>query len=261
MNGVTYTLNELAVGYRVQKHDKVLAHSITAQLPEGQLTCLLAKNGAGKSTLLRTLAGFMQPLQGEIRLADRCLSDYSPAEIARNIGVVLTDKIQDGNLTAFELVAMGRLPYTNYFGSLSEKDRSIIDDAMQQVGMQSFADRKLSSLSDGELQKLVIAKTLAQETAVILLDEPLAFLDFPSKIGMLQLLHGLSREVGKTILLSIHDLEIALQAADNLWIINPEGKMEYGTPKDLSEKGSLDFFFSDKNVRFNRENFQYSFIN
>lgn len=261
MTQTTYTLNDLSIGYRAQGTDKVLARHLNARLPEGRLTCLLARNGAGKSTLLRTMAGFIPSLDGQVVLADKPLSSYSPKEIAKTIGVVLTDKIHCGNLTAFELVAMGRLPYSGFLGGLTAADRDIVKEAIEMVGMSSFVKRKISELSDGELQKLVIAKTLAQQTAVVLLDEPLAFLDFNSKISMMQLLRHLAHDCNKTVLLSIHDLEIALQAADNLWVLTPEGSLEQGVPSELSLSGSLDFFFKDESVSFDRSTMQYSFNN
>ncbi len=257
MDGVTYTLEELSIGYHKRKQTIKLVDGICAHLPEGRMTCMLARNGAGKSTLLRTMAGFIPPVEGKALLANKPLGSFSPGELAKLVGVVLTDKIQESNLTAIELVAMGRMPYTGFFGELTRQDLKIVDDAVQMVGMQSFVNRRVSSLSDGELQKLVIAKTLAQQTSIILLDEPLAFLDFPSKITMLRLLRRLSHEAGKTILLSVHDLEIALQTADYLWVINPMGKLVQGLPAILAQNGDLDFFFQDEKVKFNRDSMQY----
>ena len=180
-NQTTFRLQNLSTGYRLRQRDIVLASGLEATLRTGELTCLLGPNGAGKSTLLRTMARFQEPLAGNISLQGQPLDSYKPNELARRVGVVLTDKLPSSNLRAEELVGMGRMPYTGFWGNLSDDDQRAVDEALQMVGMTSFRHRRLSTLSDGEQQKLMIAKALAQQTPVILLDEPVAFLDFPSK--------------------------------------------------------------------------------
>ena len=254
----TFSLHNLTTGYHLHRRDKLLSRNLSADLKCGMLTCLLGTNGVGKSTLLRTLAGFQPAMNGEVELFGKPLKEYSPYELARKVGVVLTEKLPIANLKAHELVAMGRLPYTGFWGGLNEDDLRIADKALDMVGMTAFANRRLSTLSDGELQKLMIAKALAQETPVILLDEPVAFLDFPSKVEILGLLRKLAREEQKAVLLSIHDLELALQTADYLWIMEADGKLVQGEPHEMAKQGNLDFFFSTSGLTFSHETLQYS---
>ena len=255
----SFYLNNVTTGYRSKSKVSFSSKALNASLYGGQLTCLLGTNGVGKSTLIRTLAGFQKPLDGSISLFGKPLDDFSPTELSHHLGVVLTDKVPAGGLTAFELVSMGRIPYTGFWGNLSSHDRKIVSDSIRKVGMQGFEQRRLCNLSDGERQKLMIAKALAQQTDVILLDEPIAFLDFPSKIELLQLLRSLAHESGKSILLSTHDLDLALQAADCLWLLLNNGSLLQGTPHDLAKNGALDFFFSPLGIKFNRDNLQYLF--
>lgn len=256
----TFSLINLTTGYHLRNHDKVLSRSLTANLKRGELTCLLGSNGVGKSTLLRTMARFQTPLGGEILLFGKPLCSYSSDELAQQIGVVLTDKLPTASLRAEELVAMGRMPFTGFWGALNKVDLEIVEDSLAAVGMTAFGHRRMTTLSDGEMQKIMIAKALAQQTPVILLDEPVAFLDFPSKVEILGLLQKLAREKQKAILLSIHDLELALQTADRLWLLNDNGNLDQGSPHELAEKGSLDFFFKSKGLTFNRESLQYTYV-
>ena len=180
---------------------------------------MLGPNGAGKSTLLRTLAAFQSPLAGEIKIMSRPLRDYKPNQLSRLVSVVLTDNSSIKNMTARDVVSIGRSPYTGFWGRLREKDRKMVEKCLSWVGMTELAERKMQTLSDGERQKVMIAKAIAQETPVIFLDEPTAFLDYPSKVGMMLLLHRLAKTLKKSIFLSTHDLEHALQVADQIWLI------------------------------------------
>ncbi|WP_234396545.1 ABC transporter ATP-binding protein [Hoylesella enoeca] len=230
----TIRLKDLTVGYPMcGKQAKAVLTDVNATVESGRLTCMLGANGVGKSTLLRTLAGFQTALSGEIRIARQREDDrearafdeigrLTKKELARRISVVLTGKPDVQNITATELVGLGRSPYTGFWGSLNEADHRIVDEALQLVGIQALAGRMIQTLSDGERQKVMIAKALAQQTPIILLDEPTAFLDFPSKVDVMQLLRRLAREQDKTILLSTHDLELALQLSDELWMLDAE---------------------------------------
>ena len=257
----TFQLHDLKTGYRLQRRDIVLSANLEATLTTGELTCLLGPNGAGKSTLLRTMARFQPALDGEVQLFGQPLESYTAEKLARRVGVVLTDKLPSSSLRAEELVSMGRMPYTGFWGTLTADDRQAVDEALDMVGMTAFRRRRLATLSDGEQQKLMIAKALAQQTPVILLDEPVAFLDFPSKVEILTLLRRLAREQGKAILLSIHDLELALQTADRLWLLDSEGHLSQGTPKELAQNGSLDFFFKGHGLEFDKHTMQYTLTN
>ena len=243
MKEETIRIQGLSIGYIHKKETKVIAKDMDATICSGELTCLLGANGAGKSTLLRTLSAFLKPLSGNIWIQGRRLSDYRDKELATVIGVVLTEKCQLRNMTVTELVGMGRSPYTGFWGTLSKNDRRIVEDAIALVRIEDLKERMVHTLSDGERQKVMIAKALAQETPVIFLDEPTAFLDYPSKVEILHLLHRLSREMKKTIFLSTHDLELALQIADQLWLMDRKKGVMTGTPEDLALDGSLENFF------------------
>ena len=206
------TTNRLTVGYRGHR----VVEDISLSLPCGRLVCLLGPNGAGKSTLLRTLCGFQPPIAGTVTISGSDITTMSTAEVARLVSVVLTDRPLTPSLTAREMVGMGRAPYTGFWGRLSDDDRRLVSEAMQTVGIDSLATRRMGQLSDGERQKVMIAKALAQHTPVIVLDEPTAFLDYPSKVAVMKTLARLAHDEGKTILMSTHDLELAAQLGDEL---------------------------------------------
>ena len=206
------TTNRLTVGYRGHR----VVEDISLSLPCGRLVCLLGPNGAGKSTLLRTLCGFQPPIAGTVTISGSDITTMSAAEVARLVSVVLTDRPLTPSLTAAEMVGMGRAPYTGFWGRLSDDDRRLVSEAMQTVGIAPLATRRMGQLSDGELQKVMIAKALAQHTPVIVLDEPTAFLDYPSKVAVMKTLARLAHDEGKTILMGTHDLELAAQLGDEL---------------------------------------------
>lgn len=249
----TVRLENLSIGYDDGKSRHIVAQALNAPIISSQLTCLLGRNGVGKSTLLRTIAGFQPPLGGHILINNRPLSDYPKPRLAQLISVVLTGKPQAQNMRVEELVALGRSPYTDFWGRLRPADRKAVDEALEQVGIKAFAHRMVSTLSDGERQKVMIAKALAQQTPIIILDEPTAFLDFPSKVDTMQLLRQLARDTDKTIFLSTHDLELAMQLADCLWMMDGE-QLHIGTPQELVENGTLSRYVERDDIRFNPEN-------
>ena len=246
-------IKSLSTGYRGKNNVTIVADNINATIHGGELTCLLGPNGAGKSTLLRTLSAFLPPVSGDIIIMGRNLRDYSDKELSKIIGVVLTEKTDLRNMSDEDLVGLGRSPYTGFWGNLHQKDREIVAQAIDMVGINALKNRMIQTLSDGERQKVMIAKALAQETPVIFLDEPTAFLDFPSKVEIMQLLHNLSRTTGKTIFLSTHDLELALQIADTVWLMDREKGVMTGTPEDLALEGRLGGFFIRKGITFDLE--------
>jgi len=249
----TIRLDGLTIGYRSRRGCKVVAEGLDASVRSGELSCLLGQNGVGKSTLLRTLAGFQPPLAGDIRLMGRPLKGYSVRELSLTLAVVLTERCNLTNMSVRELVGLGRSPYTGFWGKLGHKDRDIIDEAIARTGIGPLADRMVQTLSDGERQKAMLAKALAQQTPVIFLDEPTAFLDFPSKVEIMQLLHRLTRETGRTIFLSTHDLELALQIADCVWLMKRGEGVRTGAPEDLSLDGTMEHFFPRRGIRFDPE--------
>ncbi len=249
----TVRVVNLATGYTGKKGPIVVTPHIEAALYSTELTCLLGPNGAGKSTLLKTLTAFQPPVKGEIYIESKLLSDYTDAELSKVIGVVLTERLNVNNMTVDELVGLGRSPYTGFWGHMSEYDRCIVKDAINLVGIESLQGRMVQTLSDGERQKVMIAKALAQETPIIFLDEPTAFLDYPSKVEIMQLLQQLARERDKTVFLSTHDLELALQIADKVWLLDKPHGVTIGTPEDLALKGELNKYFHREGVRFDLE--------
>ena len=248
MKNETIHIENLSIGYPGKSDVKVVADGICAGINSGELTCLLGANGVGKSTLLRTLSAFQPKLGGEIRIQGKEIESYTDKQLSRVISVVLTE-----NMSVTELIGLGRSPYTGFWGTLTKEDRQVVERAVALVGIPHLAHRMVHTLSDGERQKVMIAKALAQETPVIYLDEPTAFLDFPSKVEMMQLLHHLSRQTDKTIFLSTHDLELALQIADKIWLMDKANGVTIGTPEDLALNGSLSSFFARKGIVFDLE--------
>ena len=247
------TATDLCIGYRTHKGEKKVHEHLSFGLYPGELTSLLGANGAGKSTLLRTLSAFQPKLGGEIRIQGKEIESYTDKQLSRVISVVLTEKCDIRNMSVTELIGLGRSPYTGFWGTLTKEDRQVVERAVALVGIPHLAHRMVHTLSDGERQKVMIAKALAQETPVIYLDEPTAFLDFPSKVEMMQLLHHLSRQTDKTIFLSTHDLELALQIADKIWLMDKANGVTIGTPEDLALNGSLSSFFARKGIVFDLE--------
>ena len=250
--GATITLKNLSIGYRSKHQLRTVASAINASLAGNSLTCLIGPNGVGKSTLLRTLAGFQPALDGEILLLGKPVSTYSAHELAKEISIVLTSKPDAAQLTVKEVVGIGRSPYTGFWGTLSADDATIVSESLQKVGILQLAACNIQELSDGERQKVMIAKALAQQTSIIILDEPTAFLDFPSKVETLQMLRRLAHEEHKTILLSTHDVELALQLADQLWLMEPQ-QLSIGSPRELADNGSLSRFIERDGIRFDNE--------
>ena len=188
-NRETIQIRNLSIGYPGKNEVKVVASGITATILSGELTCLLGANGVGKSTLLRTLSAFQPKLGGEIYIEGKEIDDFTDKELSHVISVVLTEKPDIRNMTVEELVGLGRSPYTGFWGVLTQEDKKVVNKSIALVGIQDLQQRMIQTLSDGERQKVMIAKALAQETPVIYLDEPTAFLDYPSKVEMMQLLY------------------------------------------------------------------------
>ena len=249
----TIELQNLSIGYITKKERKVVAEGITANIQSGELTCLLGANGIGKSTLLRTLSAFQPKLAGEVFVQGKEIASYTEKQLSKLLSVVLTEKCDVKNMSARELIGLGRSPYTGFWGTLNEDDKQMVDKAISLVKIENLANRMVDTLSDGERQKVMIAKALAQDTPIIFLDEPTAFLDFPSKVEIMQLLHRLSRKTNKTIFLSTHDLELAVQIADKIWLIDKQSSVTIGTPEDLSLSGKLSSFFARKGIIFDEE--------
>lgn len=214
------TLSHLSVGYKV---GHAVVSDINLALQSGKLASLIGANGVGKSTLLKTLTGFLPKLEGSLLLDGKDISEFSQRALAQQISIVLTQKPEVQNLTVEEIVGLGRSPYTGFFGKLHANDQQIVDESITAVGIEKLKNRMIQTLSDGERQKVMIAKALAQQTPVIFLDEPTAFLDFSSKVETFQLLQRMAHEMGKLVLLSTHDLELAVRFSDTLLQVNGDG--------------------------------------
>lgn len=236
----------LEIGYGRQ----AIARLPATYVAEGEFICLLGRNGQGKSTLLRTLGGFLAPVAGRVLLAGRPVASYASSERARRIAVVLTERLRASALSVTELVEMGRQPYTGWMGKLGREDHRVVAMALDQVDAGHLARRTLDSLSDGERQRVMIARALAQQPALMLLDEVTAFLDLPSRVTIIDALRRIAREQRVAIVLSSHDLDLSLQTADRLWLLPGGGRFIDGAPEDVALSGAIGEAFDQRNLRF-----------
>ncbi|MGC1632674.1 MAG: ABC transporter ATP-binding protein [Gelidibacter sp.] len=239
----------LSIGYTSKKKTNKVARAINIVLQKGQLVSLVGANGIGKSTLLRTLTNVQKPLEGKIFINSKSLFEYEPVELAKQLSLVLTEPIASKNLSVFELVALGRQPYTNWVGNLSQVDMDITNRALQQTNIEALKTKKCYELSDGQLQKVMIARALAQDTDLIILDEPTTHLDMYHKAYILKLLQKLAKETGKTILFSSHEIDLAIQLCDNM-IVMTKDKVVSGQPCHLIENGTFNTLFPEDLIMF-----------
>lgn len=244
-------VNNLSIGYPLKKGEwKVVHPNVKFSLYPGELTCLIGLNGTGKSTLIRTLCNFQRYISGEILIDGKAISEYTASEFALKVGVVLTEKGNSGGLTVYETVAMGRYPHTGFFGRLKPHDKQIIEDAIKSVGIEHKKYSDINELSDGERQRTMIAKALAQQCDIIILDEPTAFLDVAGRMETMALLHKTAAQTGKAILLSTHDMENAMMYADKFILLSKELPIYCDTPENLILNGTMSKFFSQKGMTF-----------
>lgn len=245
-------IRNLDIGYKQNKKYVLIHSGINLKAREGEVVTLIGVNGIGKSTLLKTMTRFLEPLHGQIFIQNKNITKYSRNSLARTVSFVSTEIVQVNNLKASEMVALGRHPYTNWFGNNTTEDKKAVQKSLEQVGACHLMDKFITELSDGERQRVMIARALAQDTPVIFLDEPTAFLDLPNKYEIFDLLVRLSRNENKTIILSSHDLHIALTEVDNVWLMDKENITE-GAPEDLILNGQLDAFLKNSNVAFDQQ--------
>ena len=253
------TTRELAVGYRNGKQHVTLLKGLNLSLEKGKLVALLGQNGAGKSTLLRAITCDERPIDGAIEAGGKNLMEMSQKDRSRLIALVSTERIQAGALTVTELVGLGRQPHTGFLGRLDDEDREIVQQAMNDAGIIGKAREYMASLSDGERQKAMIARALAQQTPIIILDEPTAFLDVASRIETMRLLQTLAHDRGKAVLLSSHDISQSLMLADELWLITTDRQVMTGAPKSLIDSGAMEHLFTNRSIHFNPQILDYSF--
>lgn len=249
MSVIIYT-KSLSAGYRKRKSVTTVLRNVDLELHEGELVSLLGANGAGKSTLIRTICGLQPALAGRVMVGDKDVERLTPRQLSKTIALVTTERTFAGGLTVSELVGLGRHPHTGFLGRLDEHDRQIVATAIKKVGISHKSESYVAELSDGERQKVMIAKALAQEAPVIILDEPTAFLDVASRVEVLQLLHDLARNERRTILISSHDIQQSMALSDRLWIVSDSGEIVSGVTEDLILADKISLLFSNRNVAF-----------
>ncbi len=251
LSTVAIDIKNLTIGYKSHRQLYPVARSINATIRCGEVVALVGRNGAGKSTLLRTICGYQKALSGELSFMGRSFDGLDTKTLSKLIAVVLTDTSVASNITVRELVSLGRTPHTNFFGSMRTADKRAVDWAMDVVGIETFSNRKIAALSDGERQKCMIAKALAQETPIIALDEPTAFLDYPSKMALFRQLSHLASRMEKAVIVSTHDIELAFRLCNTIWFMD-KGALHCGTPDDLWDSGVLKEFVGNDDIRFNK---------
>lgn len=249
---------QLSIGYSRKGKNTTVQSNLQLQLKAGELVCLIGPNGSGKSTLLRTLAGLQKSLTGKALLDGKNLTKLAQHEKAMQIALVLTDRVEIENATVYDIVSFGRHPYSNWWGRTTVEDDILVHEAIEMVHLSHKTHHNLNELSDGERQRVMIAKALAQDTPIILLDEPTAHLDLPNRVEIMLLLHRLAHKTSKAILLSTHELDMALQAADRIWLMTLEHGVECGVPEDLVFNGSFNRAFESKSYVFNSANGNFS---
>ena len=259
LGSVIAETRELVVGYRNRKRTFTVMKGISLQARRGELVALIGRNGTGKSTLLRTLVGLQPPLAGEIMLDGRSLHDTGTSELPRIVSFVSTEPVAVRNIRVQDVVALGRYPYTNWIGTATAADNDAVTAALEATGMAGLAGRSIDSISDGERQRTLIARSLAQDTGLLVMDEPTAFLDLPSRYGIVSLLRSLTREKGKCVIYSTHDLDTAINEADRIWLMTEDGVSD-GAPEDLILKGIMASAFESPLLSFSVNDGTFSFV-
>lgn len=251
-NNTILSTSNLKIGYTSRKGTVTIAQELNLTLDSGKLISLIGANGIGKSTLLRTITGIQKPLAGSVFLNDKNISDYKPLDLAQNLSLVLTEKLPSSNLSVFELVALGRQPYTNWVGTLTPEDIVKVNEALALTQITHLTSKRHFEISDGQLQKVLIARALAQDTPLIILDEPTTHLDLLHKVSLFKLLKKLTQETQKCILFSTHDIDLAIQLSDEMIIMTPELVVQ-DEPCNLISKGSFNTLFKDEHIIFDAE--------
>ena len=251
-NKTILSTSNLSIGYQSKKEKNIIAENLNLTFEQGKLISLVGGNGIGKSTLLRTITGIQKPIAGTVMLKEKEIHDYESLALAQNLSLVLTEKLPPSNLSVFELIALGRQPYTNWLGKLSAEDLEKINQAIALTHVEHLIDKRHHEISDGQLQIVLIARALAQDTPLIILDEPTTHLDLFHKVSVFKLLKKLSQETNKCILFSTHDIDLAIQLSDEM-IVMTESSVEQDQPCNLITKGIFNTLFKDSSITFDGE--------
>jgi iron complex transport system ATP-binding protein len=251
-NKIILQASKISIGYTSKKVNNNISTNIDLCLEKGKLIALIGANGIGKSTLLRTITGIQKPLSGIVSLNEKNIHELNPLTLAQNLSVVLTEKLPPSNLTVWELIALGRQPYTNWIGKLTDTDIAKVNEAIALTQIEHLVSKRHFEISDGQLQIVLIARALAQDTPLIILDEPTTHLDLLHKVVLFKLLKKLTQETGKCILFSTHDIDMAIQLSDEMIIMTPETVIQ-DQPCNLILKGSFNTLFKDDNIVFDSE--------
>lgn len=243
---------DVSIGYSQKKTKNCISKNISVSVKKGSFVVIIGKNGIGKSTFLKTISGVLQPLEGFVTIQQKNIEEYNALELATNLSLVLTERLPESQLTVFELVALGRQPYTNWIDQLSTKDIKIINWAITETEIEHLQHKRFYELSDGQLQRVLIARALAQDTPIIILDEPTAYLDLYGTIKIMKLLKKLVKKTKKTIVLSSHEINLSIQLADEIMLFK-ENDVVFGTPKELIEKKAFESLFPSGSVEFNTD--------
>ena len=241
----------LSIGYQQKKEDKIIAKNINLKIEKGKLVTILGRNGIGKSTLLRTLSKVQKPISGEVFIHQKSIENLTEKELSTQLSLVLTERLPESQLTVYELIALGRQPYTNWIDKLTDTDIEKVETAIKQTGIEHLKNNRFYELSDGQLQRVLIARALAQDTEIIILDEPTAHLDMHHTIKIFSLLQKLVADTQKTIIISTHEVNLAIQLADEIMLLS-KNSFHFGTPNDLIENNAFDTLFSKEIVNFNK---------
>jgi iron complex transport system ATP-binding protein len=257
-NNTILSTSNLNIGYKFKKETITIAENVNLKLQAGRLITLIGANGVGKSTFLRTLTGIQKPLSGQINLNEKPIETYNNSDLSQNLSMVLTEKLPQSNLTVHEIIALGRQPYTNWIGKLSENDIQKVTEAILLTEVDHYAHKKHDEISDGQLQKVLIARAIAQDTPLIVLDEPTTHLDLLHKVSVFKLLKKLSQDTGKCILFSTHDIDLAIQLSDEM-IVMTESNIIQDEPCNLISKGIFNSLFENENIIFDAEKGKFLF--
>lgn len=252
MNNTLLHTKNLTIGYTSKKEVLTIASDINISLKKGKLITLIGGNGIGKSTLLRTITALQKPISGKVILGEKDIFSMDNSDLAQQQSLVLTDKLPSSNLTVWELIALGRQPYTNWIGNLTDEDYTKINTVVQLTNIEHLIEKKHYEISDGQLQKVLIARALAQDTDLIILDEPTTHLDLFHKVSVFKLLQKLAHESEKCILFSTHDIDLAIQLSDEMIVMTKENTIQ-DQPCNLIEKGVFDTLFKDEHIVFDKE--------